>query len=80
MVGQGHYHVEYGGRIFQQSAEQVSHVTERERLAREAVRESQDPRQDTDHVIETRIAQQYPKRQNTTKCRTCARTARYLDA
>ena len=30
--------------------EQLSHVTERERLAQEAVRESQDPGRDTDHV------------------------------
>ena len=42
-VGQGHYYADYGGRIFKQSAEQLSHVTERERLAQEAVRESQDP-------------------------------------
>ena len=41
-VGQGHCYVDYGG-IFKQSAEQLSHGTERERLAREAVRESQDP-------------------------------------
>ena len=39
-VGQGHYCVDYGGRIFKQAAEQLSHVTERERLAQEAVRES----------------------------------------
>ena len=43
-VGQGHYYVDYGGLIFKQSAEQLSHVTERKRLAQEAVRESQDPR------------------------------------
>ena len=42
-VGQGHCYVHYGGRIFKQSAEQLSHVTERERLAQEAGRESQDP-------------------------------------
>ena len=42
-VGQGHYYVDYGGSIFRQSAEQLSHVTERERLAQESVRESQDP-------------------------------------
>ena len=36
-------YVDYGGRVFKQSAEQLSHVTERERLAQEAVRESQDP-------------------------------------
>ena len=41
-VGQGHYYVDYGGRIFKQTAEQLSHVTDRERLAQEAVRESQD--------------------------------------
>ena len=53
-VGQGHYYVEYGGRIFKQSAEQLSHVTERERLAREAVR------QNVDHVSdeETELPQQ----------------------
>ena len=39
----------YGGRIFKQSAEQLSHVTERERL--EAVRESQDPGRDMDRVF-----------------------------
>ena len=32
-VGQGHYYIDCGGRIFKQSAEQLSHVTERERLA-----------------------------------------------
>ena len=32
-VGQDHYYVDYGGRIFKQAAEQLSHVTERERLA-----------------------------------------------
>ena len=37
--------------MFKQSAEHLSHVTERERLAQEAVRESQDRGQDTDHVI-----------------------------
>ena len=36
-AGQGHYHVDYGGRIFKQAAEQLSHVTERERLAQETV-------------------------------------------
>ena len=50
-VGQGHYNLDFGGRIFKQSAEQLSHVTERERLAREALRGSQGPCQDTDHVI-----------------------------
>ena len=49
-VGQGHCYVDYGGRIFKQSAEQLSHVTERERLAQEAVREPQDPGRDVDHV------------------------------
>ena len=44
-VGQGHYYVDYGGRIFKQAAEQLSHVTERERLAQEAV-----PDRDMDHV------------------------------
>ena len=59
-VGQGHYYVDYGGRIFKQSAEQLSHVTERERLAREAVRESQDPSRNVDHVSdeETELSQQ----------------------
>ena len=28
-----HYYIDYGGRIFKQSAEQLSHVTERERMA-----------------------------------------------
>ena len=49
-VGQGHFYGDYGGRIFKQSAEQLSHVTERQRLAQEAVRESQDPSRDMDHV------------------------------
>ena len=39
-VGQGHYYVDYGGRIVKSYAEQLSHVTERQRLAQEAVRES----------------------------------------
>ena len=49
-VGQGHCSVDYGGRIFEQSAEQLAHVTEkeRERLAQDALRESQEPGQDTD--------------------------------
>ena len=33
-VGQGHYYVDCGGRIFKQSAEQLLHVTERERPRR----------------------------------------------
>ena len=41
-VGQGHCYVDSGGRIFKQSAEQLSHVSERERLAQAAVRESED--------------------------------------
>ena len=49
-VGQGHYYVDYGGRIFKQAAEQLSHVTERERLAQDAVRESRDTDRDMDHV------------------------------
>ena len=59
-VGQGHYYVDCGGRIFKQSAEQLSHVTERERLAQEAVRESQDPGRNVDHVSdeETELPQQ----------------------
>ena len=32
-VGQGHHTIDYGGRIFKQLAKQLSHVTERERLA-----------------------------------------------
>ena len=31
-IGQGHYYIDDGGRIFKQSAEQLSHVTERERM------------------------------------------------
>ena len=50
-VSQSQSHLDYGVRIFKQSAEQLSHVTERERLAQEAVRESQDPGRDADHVI-----------------------------
>ena len=59
-VGQGHYYVDYGGRIFKQSAEQLSHVTERERLAQEAVRESQDPGRHVEHASdeETALPQQ----------------------
>ena len=59
-IGQGHCYVDYGGRIFKQSAEQLSPVTERERLAREAVRESQDPGQNVDHVTDegTELPQQ----------------------
>ena len=49
-VGQSHYYVGHGGRIFTQSAEQLSHVTERESLVQEAVRESQDPRRDVGYV------------------------------
>ena len=50
-VGQGHYFFDYGGRIFKHSAEQLSDVTERKRLAREAVHESQDRGRDTDRVF-----------------------------
>ena len=50
-IGQGHYYIDYGGGIFKQSAEQLSHVTERDRLTQEAVRESQDPGRDTDRVF-----------------------------
>ena len=39
---------DYDGRIFKQSAEQLSHATERERLSLDAVRESRTP-------VETRI-------------------------
>ena len=65
-VGQGHYYVDCGGRIFKQSAKQLSHVTERERLAREAVRESQDPGRNVDHVSdeETEFPNNNPKRQD----------------
>ena len=42
-VGQGHYFFDCGGRIFEHSAEQLSHVTERECLAQEAVREIPGP-------------------------------------
>ena len=38
-VGQGHYYIDYGGRVFKQAAEQLRHISERERLALEAVRE-----------------------------------------
>ena len=49
----------HGGRIFKQSAEQLWHVTERERLAQEAVRESQNPGRDTGRVFgETELPQQ----------------------
>ena len=59
-IGQSHYYVDFGGRNFKQSAKQVSHVTERERLPREAVRESQNPSQNVDHVNdeETELPQQ----------------------
>ena len=49
-LGQGNYFFDYDGRIFKQSAEQLSHVTERERLAQESVRDSQDPGRNVDHV------------------------------
>ena len=50
-VGQGHCFIDNGGRIFKQSAEQLSHVTELKRLPQEAVRELQDPGRDMDRVI-----------------------------
>ena len=50
-VGQAHYDTDHRERIFKQSAEQLSQVTERDRLAQEAVQESQHPGQDTDPVI-----------------------------
>ena len=59
-VGQGHFFVDFGGRIFKQSAEQLSHVTERERLAQGAVRESQDPGRDIDHVSDEPELPQQP--------------------
>ena len=43
-IVQGHYFVDNGGRIFKQSAEQLSHVTERERLAQEAGQQTRGPR------------------------------------
>ena len=60
VVSQVHYYVDYGGRIFKQSAEQLSHVTERERLAQEAVRESQDPGRDMDRVNDQPELLQHP--------------------
>ena len=39
-VGLGHYYIDYGGRVFKQSAEQLRHISERERLSLEAVREA----------------------------------------
>ena len=39
-VGHGHYYIDYGGRVFKLSAEQLRHISERERLALEAVREA----------------------------------------
>ena len=61
-VGQGHYYVACVGRMIKRSPEQWSHVTERERLAQEGVRESQDPGQDTGHVIgEPELLQQPSK-------------------
>ena len=81
-IGQGHYYIDYGGGIFKQSAEQLSHVTERERLAQEAVRESQDPGRDTDRVFGEPELPQQPSQssEHGTKCRTYAGTARCLDA
>ena len=61
-VGQGHHSVDYVGRIFKQSAGQLSHLTERERMAQEDVRESQDPGQDTSHVIGEPVLPQQPSR------------------
>ena len=48
----GHFNNDYGGRIFKQLAGQLSHVSERERVAQEAVRESQDPGRDTYRVFD----------------------------
>ena len=80
-VGQGHYYVDYGGRIFKQSAEQLSHVTERERLAQEAVREPQRPGRNVDHVSDEPELPQQPSQNVRTRkqCCTCV-TARCLDA
>ena len=61
-VGQGHYYVDYVGRIFKQSAEQSPHVTELERLAQEAVRESQDPGRNV--MMRQNCLNNHPKRQN----------------
>ena len=52
-VGQDHYYVDYGGRNFKQSAE---------RLAQEAVRESQDPGRSVDHVSDEPELPQQPSR------------------
>ena len=56
-VGQSHYYVDLEGRISKQSADHLSHVTERERLAQEAVRESQGSSQDTDPVTSEQPSQ-----------------------
>ena len=79
-VGQGHYYVDYGGRIFKQSAEQLSHVTQRERLTHEAVRESLDPGRNVEHVSdETELpSTTIPNVRTRKQCCTCV-TARCLD-
>ena len=40
-VGFGHHYVDYGGRVFKQSAEQLRHISERERQALDAGREAE---------------------------------------
>ena len=47
-VGQGHCFIDYGGRIFKQSAEQLSHVTELKRLPKKRCENCRTP-------VETRI-------------------------
>ena len=42
-VGQGHYYIDYGGRVFKVAAEQISPISERERAARRAVEEAEGP-------------------------------------
>ena len=81
-VGQGHFYVDCGGRIFKQSAEQLSRVTERERLAQEAVRESQDPGRNGDHVSDEPEVPQQPFQTSGRgkQCCTCIGTARCFAA
>ena len=49
-VGPINYDSDHEGRIFKQSTEQLSHVTERERLKQDAARESRMPDQNMHHV------------------------------
>ena len=79
-VGQGHYFVDYGGRTFKQSAEQLSQVTERERLAQKDVRESQDHGRTVHHGSdEPELPQQPSQTSDKKQCCTCV-TAGCLDA